>query len=316
MKHSYAQIPWLARTLHCCLKLGLASVALGGAGCSDAMTEPPFAHDPPPAYVPVAAYFAALNAHSFDNATEFASADWNSINPRGTWSRGREAAVAAMSKLEAGVLKDVTFSVKGASIVYASSDVALVTTTSLAAHTPPDEALERTTFVVVKERGRWQLFEDQVTTVSDDTVVRGQGSQYEGPVPSDVGGVLEAEDIRTEKAHASVDWFNALPVEHDFDRAADFTTLDLNLITPTGRWTQNRQATLSEVTTAFTTFLDGAIFAEDELVVHFPTDDVAVQIQARTTTHADEQTHEVATCVVVNHQNRWLLANNHVTRVP
>ncbi|HET7539589.1 MAG TPA: hypothetical protein VFK05_06950, partial [Polyangiaceae bacterium] len=134
-------------------------------------------------------------------------------------------------------------------------------------------------------------------------------------VPTDVGGVPEAEDLRTKKAHVSIDWFNGLPVSHDFDAAPDFTTLDWNLVTPTGYWSQSREQTLSAVTNAFSTFLDGTLFTEDELVVHFPSDDVAVQIQRRTTTHADERTHEVATFVVVNHQNRWLMANNHVTPI-
>jgi ketosteroid isomerase-like protein len=313
MKHHQTRL--LSHVLHGSLKLGLASVALCGTGCSGA-EDAPFAHDPPAAYVPVAAYIAALNAHSFDNAADFASADWNYINPKGVWSRGRDASVASLKKLEAGVLKGVTFRIERASIQYASSDVALVTMTSLASNYVPAEALERATFVVVKEHGKWLMLENQVTTVSDDTVAGDQSTEYEGPVPSDVGGVLETEEIRAEKAHVSVDWLNALPVTHDFDSAADYTTLDLNLVTPSGYWGRDREHTISGMKTAFTTFLDGAIFKEDELVVLFPTDDVAVQIQARTLTHEDEQSHEVASYVVVNHQNRWLLANTHTTSLP
>jgi ketosteroid isomerase-like protein len=316
MKHHAFRGQLLARVLRTSLKLGLASAALFGAGCSDSMGDPPFAHDPPAAYVPVAAYIAALNAHSFAHAADFARADWNFINPKGVWSRGRDASVATLNKLEAGVLKGVTFSTKRASIVYASSDVALVTITTLAAHTPADEALERSTFVVVKEDDKWALLENQVTTVSDDAVVGDQGTEYEGPVPSDVGGEPESQDLREEKARASMDWFNGLPVTHDFDSAADFTTPDWNLVTPTGYWARDREHTLSSVRNAFSTFLDGTTYKEHELVVHFPTDDVAVQFEAGTVTRADEQGLQVATFVVVNHQGHWLLVDSHISAVP
>jgi ketosteroid isomerase-like protein len=298
----------------------LAGLVLCSAGCSGASVEaapPPFSKNPPDAYVPVATYMAALNAHSLGNAADFASEDWNNINPKGVWSKGRDASVAALNELEAGLLKDVTFTIERASIVYASSDVALVTLTTLAANYAPDEALERGTFVVVKQNGTWLIFESQVTTVTDaDNVAADTAKAYEGPVPSDVGGAAESVAARTEKAHASVAWFTGLPVTHDFGSAADFTTLEWNVVAQNGYWAQGRKDAVTATETAFTTFLDGAMFTEGEMDVHFPTDDVEVLIEARSLAQGDELTQSIGTFVVVNHQDHWLLAETQFTPVP
>jgi ketosteroid isomerase-like protein len=296
---------------------GLAGLALCSAGCSSAPVDPPFSKDPPAAYVPVAAYMAALNAHSLGNAADFASEDWNNINPKGVWSKGRDASVAAINQLEAGILKDVTFTIQRVSIVYASSDVALVTMTSFAANYAPDEALERGTYVVVKQNGTWLIFESQVTTVTGgDNVSAGESTAYEGPVPSDVGGAAESVADRTEKAHAGVAWFTGLPVTHDFGSAAEFVTSDWNIVAENGYWAQGRGDAVTATESAFTTFLDGGIFTEGEMDVHFPTDDVEVLIEARSLALSDELSQSVGTFVVVNHQDKWLLAETHFTPVP
>jgi len=260
---------------------------------------------------------AALNAHSLDNAADFASEDWNFINPKGVWSKGRDASVATLNQLEAGVLKDVTFSIERVSIVYASSDVALVTMTTLAANYAPDEALERGTYVVVKQNGTWLIFESQITTVTGgDNVPADADAAYEGPVPSDVGGASESVAARTEKAHASVAWFNSLPVTHDFGSAADFTTVDWNVVPPSGYWTRNREDSLTAAESAFTTSLDGGIFTEGEKDVHFPTEDVEVLIVRGSVAVADVLSQSIGTYVVVNHQGHWLIADTHITPVP
>jgi ketosteroid isomerase-like protein len=317
MKHNTPHVQTTPRT-RAFAWLSLAGLALCSGGCSSAPpVEPPFSKDPPAAYVPVAACMAALNAHSLDNAADFASEDWNFINPKGVWSKGRDASVATLNQLEAGVLKDVTFSIERVSIDYASSDVALVTMTTLAANYVPDEALERGTYVVVKQNGTWLIFESQITTVTGgDNVPADESRAYEGPVPSDVGGTSDSVAARTEKAHASVAWFRDLPVTHDFGSAADFTTVDWNLVPPSGFWSENRKDTVTATETAFTTFLDATVFTEGDMDVHFPTDDVEVLIEPRSFTSADVLSTEIATFVVVNHQDHWLLANTHVTSVP
>jgi ketosteroid isomerase-like protein len=307
------------RALGFWVNLGLASVCLVSSGCSDDIA--PAASDfpstnLPAAYEPVAAYTAALNAHSFANAEQFATEDWNLINPKGVWSRGRDATVANLTQLEHGILKDATFQVERASISYASGEVALITMTSLAHDYVPDEALERVTFIVVKHADIWLLFQTQITTVSGEDSALSAQPLVEGSVPTDVGGAAELPETRAEKAHVSVAWFNGLPVTHDFDSAANFSTADWNLVPPNGYWTENRDATLASAKSAFTTFLDQLTWNEDALSAHFPTPDVAVLIQSRSYVQADQQYHELASFVVVDHDDHWLLSDIHITAVP
>lgn len=299
----------------CWLNLGLACVALCGAGCSAAKSDPPPFESNSPAYQPVAAYVAALNAHAFDNAADFATEDWNEIGPTGVWSRGRDAVVASLSKLEAAILKDVTFHVESAAIEYASPDVALVTMTTVAVnYHPTEEARERGSFVVVNQNNQWRLLNTQVSTVTgEDTSPASAG--HEGPVPTDIGGDAVSEQVRSAKAHEAVAWFQSLPVSHDFSSAPEFSTADWNFVAPIGYWTQNRDDTVAGIESAFTTFLDGATMTEDQVVVRFPTANVVLMTVAGTTVVADEASHTVGTFVSVNHQNRWLLADTHITGV-
>jgi ketosteroid isomerase-like protein len=296
------------------LVLGVVCLGIGAAGCGDsasANTEPM-----DPAYAPVAAYLATFNAHSFGNTADFATEDWNLINPTGVWSRNRAAAVASEEMLSEVILKGVTLTVLNTSLAHVSRDVAVITLTSRFNNFMfPDEALERSTFVVVQRDGKWWLHHTHVTTILP--IVDPQaGPAWVGAVPSDVGGDLESEDIRRQKARLPVDWFMGLPVSHDFDRAPDHTTDDWNLITAFGDWAKGREASLATTRGAFTTVLDGLIVTADEMVTRFPTDTVAVLTVAETVVLDDQAGNDVVSYVIVNHGGVWLAAHVHYTAVP
>jgi hypothetical protein len=293
---------------------------IGAASCGDGasekdgtsvQTEPTDA-----AYAPVAGYLAAFDAHSYGNVADFATEDWNLINPVGVWSRNRAAVVASEETLSEGILEGVTLTVLNTSLAYVSSDVAVITLTSrLNDFMPPDEALERSTFVVVQREGKWWLHHMQVTTIATNVDTKA-GPARVGAVPSDVGGDLESEDIRRQKARLPVDWFMGLPVSHDFDGAPDQTTDDWNFITPIGYWAEGREDSLATHHGALTTFLDGLVVTADEVVTRFPTDTVAVLTVAETWVLADEATDHISTYVIVNHGGLWRLAHTQITAVP
>jgi hypothetical protein len=298
------------------LVLGVVCLGIGAAGCGDsasANTEPM-----DPAYAPVAAYLAAFNAHSFGHTADFATEDWNLINPTGVWSRNRAAAVASEEMLSEVILKGVTLTGLNTSLAYVSSDVAVITLTSRFNNFMfPDEALERSTFVTVQRDGKWWLHHTQVTTIATNDGVDPQaGPAWVGAVPSGVGGPLESEDIRRQKARLPADWFMGLPVTHDFDSAPDHTTEDWNLIIPNGYWDKGREASLATARAGATTFLDGVVVTANEVVTRFPTDTVAVVTVAETAVRDDQAGDDVATYVVVNHGGRWLAAHCQDTVVP
>lgn len=296
------------------LPLAVVCLGIGAAGCGDGTsvkTEPT-----DPAYAPVAAYLAAFNAHSFGNTADFATEDWNFINPTGVWSRNRAATVASEEMLSKVILKGVKLTVLNTWVAYVSSDVAVITLTSrLENFMFPDEALERSTFVVVQRAGKWWLHHTHVTTIQTNIDTQA-GPAWVGAVPSDVGGALESEDIRRQKARLAVDWFMGLPVTHDFGSAPDHTTNDWNFIAPPGFWAKGREASLASEQSASTTFKDKTVVTANEVVTRFPTVTVAVLTGAETWVLDDQAPNFVATYVVVNHGGRWLLAHTQLTGLP
>lgn len=105
----------------------------------------------------------------FDYATE----DWNHINPYGGRDRGREATLRAVREVHRTFLKGTTDTIENMDIRFATQDVAVGTVTSIVSpFTSPDGVNHKAerhirTFVVVNRGGRWLIMQDHNTTVID-----------------------------------------------------------------------------------------------------------------------------------------------------
>ena len=117
-------------------------------------------------------FYAAFNSHGWDKATEFATEDWNHINPFGGRTAGRASTVDDLKRVHSTFLKGVTDEFEMADIRFATADVAVATVVSrMSTYTTPDGAEHRNdrnirTFVVVKRSGRWQIMQDHNTIIA------------------------------------------------------------------------------------------------------------------------------------------------------
>lgn len=120
----------------------------------------------------VESFYSAFNGHNWTNAGQFATADWNHINPFGGWTKGRESVLRELHDVHSTFLKGVSDKIEEMSVQFASSDVAIVVVPSkMSTFVTPDGVRHENerhirTFVVVKREGRWLIMHDQNTAVS------------------------------------------------------------------------------------------------------------------------------------------------------
>ncbi len=120
----------------------------------------------------VLSFYAAFNAHDFQHASEFTTADWEHINPFGGWRRGRQAVLDELRQVHGTFLKGVTDTPETLSVRLLSRNTAVVTVVSqMSTFTTPDgirHEAERhiRTFVLIKQGGRWLVMLDQNTRIS------------------------------------------------------------------------------------------------------------------------------------------------------
>lgn len=106
----------------------------------------------------------------FDSAAEFATDDWNHINPLGGWTRNRQDVLREVRGVHSTFLKGVTDTIEEMDVRFASPEVAVVTVISRMSPFRTPDAVEHPhdrpirTFVVVKRHGRWLVMQDQNTT--------------------------------------------------------------------------------------------------------------------------------------------------------
>ena len=118
----------------------------------------------------VEAFYAAFD-DGFVGPCDFSSEDWNHIHPFGGWTRGRENVLKEVREVHETFLKGVSDTVEEMSVRFATSDVAVVTVTSMwSMYVMPDGTRHENerhirTFVVVKLSGRWLVMQDQNTTI-------------------------------------------------------------------------------------------------------------------------------------------------------
>jgi uncharacterized protein (TIGR02246 family) len=110
----------------------------------------------------------AWNRHDAQQITNAQTAvtDADYINLNGGWTKGREAFVAVMSKLQAGPFHDIQRHTVVEKIRFIRPDVAVVITTNVDRHGdgPPSES--RGTYVLSKEAGHWLLNSFQNTQIT------------------------------------------------------------------------------------------------------------------------------------------------------
>jgi len=146
------------------LFLTLVSLALCASGFAQTVGRET------PVRKPVEAFYAAFN-HGFEGASDFATEDWNHINPYGGWTHGRKNVLNEVREVHATFLKGVSDTVEEMSVRFATRDVAVVTVTSLmSTFVTPDGVKHENerhirTFVVVKRGSRWLVMQDQNTAI-------------------------------------------------------------------------------------------------------------------------------------------------------
>jgi uncharacterized protein (TIGR02246 family) len=120
----------------------------------------------------IRAFYAAFD-DGFVGPADYATEDWNHINPYGGRDQGREATLKTVREVHKTFLKGTTDTLENLDIRFADRDVAVGTATSvMSPFTSPDgvkHGVERhiRTFVVVRRSGRWLIMQDHNTTVVD-----------------------------------------------------------------------------------------------------------------------------------------------------
>ena len=119
---------------------------------------------------PVEAFYAAFDG-GFTAPADFATDDWNHINPLGGRSRGKQAVLAEVRAVHESFLAGVTDTIQSADVRYAGPNTAVVTVTSVTSpHVLPNDPVPRSrpqirTFVVVRAADEWLIMQDHNTFI-------------------------------------------------------------------------------------------------------------------------------------------------------
>ena len=120
----------------------------------------------------IEAFYKAVN-DGFTQPADFASGDWNHINPFGGRTRGREATLKEVREVHQSFLKGVTETIESLDVRFATSEVAVGTVVSVGSgFTSPDGVKHGPgrairTFVVVRRGKHWQIMQDQNTAIQE-----------------------------------------------------------------------------------------------------------------------------------------------------
>lgn len=108
----------------------------------------------------VAAFYADVNDGDFRHADRYATLDWAHIGADGGQTRGRETVVAKLRNSTSASAKTAIVTAEETNVRFATADVAIVTVIDR----QDDERYART-LVVVKQKGRWRIAQDQSTRI-------------------------------------------------------------------------------------------------------------------------------------------------------
>jgi uncharacterized protein (TIGR02246 family) len=107
----------------------------------------------------------------FTAPADYATEDWNHINPNGGRNQGREATLTRVREVHQTFLKGVKESIESMDVRFAADDVAVGTVISVSTPfvspdgTKHDVQRGIRTFVIVKRGGRWLIMQDHNTTI-------------------------------------------------------------------------------------------------------------------------------------------------------
>jgi uncharacterized protein (TIGR02246 family) len=108
----------------------------------------------------------------FTGPADYATSDWNHINPYGGRDRGREATLKTVREVHQTFLKGTTDTIEEMDIRFATPQVAVATVVSvMSPFTSPDGVHHGTerhirTFVVTKRGHHWLIMQDHNTTIA------------------------------------------------------------------------------------------------------------------------------------------------------
>jgi uncharacterized protein (TIGR02246 family) len=264
----------------------------------------------------VKSFYAGVNS-SFACGEDFATEDWNHIGPTGVWTRGREDVLARLRLVYSTILEGVTDAVTEMSVLFATDQVAVVTTMSkFTPWSAPNRM--RSSFVVALRNGRWLVMQNQANWI-DPEVVNAPRSDASGkPVGDDPEpGPAPDENAVRQAVGAFYAAFNAGSFEQ-----ADYATENWNFIDPAGNWNRGRETTLEELQSVASTFLKGATHEVEDMSVRFATPDVAIvtatsYVGPFTAPNGlrNKRQRVQTTFVVVQRSEGWLLLHTHNTIV-
>ena len=125
---------------------------------------------------PVEAFYAAFG-EGFIGPADFATEDWNHLDPLGGRTCNREETLAVVRAAHESFLANVTDTIESADVRFADDNVAVATVISRTSpHPLPGDSVARShrmirTFVVVRRPGGWKIMQDQNTFMTDQSAV-------------------------------------------------------------------------------------------------------------------------------------------------
>ena len=120
----------------------------------------------------IEAFYKAFD-DGFTQPADYASEDWNHINPFGGRTRSREETLKEVREVHQSFLKGTTDTIESMDIRFATPDVAVGTVISVGSGFTSQDGVKHgparsiRTFVVVRRDKRWQIMQDQNTTIVD-----------------------------------------------------------------------------------------------------------------------------------------------------
>jgi uncharacterized protein (TIGR02246 family) len=120
----------------------------------------------------IQAFYKAFD-EGFTQPADYATNDWNHINPYGGRTQSRQGTLKEVREVHQAFLKGITDTIEKLEIRFADRNVAVGTVTSvMSPFTSPDgvkHGSERhiRTFVVVKRDQRWLIMQDQNTSIAE-----------------------------------------------------------------------------------------------------------------------------------------------------
>ena len=107
----------------------------------------------------------------FTGPADYATEDWNHINPNGGRTQGRDATLKRVREVHQTFLKGAKESIESMDVRFAADDVAVGTVVSVSSPfvapdgTKHDVQRGIRTFIIVKRGDRWLIMQDHNTTV-------------------------------------------------------------------------------------------------------------------------------------------------------